>query len=380
MKKYLLILSCVGASLAAVASVPSTDVKVGDGNVTATQSVTTVGVQELAANTYEMPSADATVSHVNDKSSHSGFDGGKSHRDNVWHPRTNVINGNGGRIHTPIKPNDDAASNLLHSIRSVLSSTPASSAGNTPGMLNKKGGIPAQGMGTGGRKSTDINPIVIGPIRPRPHGGNQGGGFIVREDDNIPSGNNDVTDYGIITIAGTSSDFVASPSSNSGNNNSSLGKRLINGINLSNLSRKFSIDKVSFGDLNNGNPQTLGTGGKEKTGIVPFSVAPGTSIENYRINVIVIQSLLRDSTFNHFATGGFVKVRFGDIELGGGGKKHTEISPLGVAPGTNINTGLFGAKPSIEGVTNLIDVVLTGSSEDVSIEDVTGMIDTLLVK
>jgi hypothetical protein len=109
-------------------------------------------------------------------------------------------------------------------------------------------------------------------------------------------------------------------------------------------------------------------------------VAPGTSIENYRINGIVIQSLLRDSTFNHFATRGFVKVRFGDIELGGGGKKHTEISPLGVAPGTNINTGLFGAKPSIEGVTNLIDVVLTGSSEDVSIEDVTGMIDTLLVK
>ena len=374
MKKYLLILSCVGASLAAVASVPSTDVKVGDGNVTATQSVTTVGVQELAANTYEMPSADATVSHVNDKSSHSGFDGGKSHRDNVWHPRTNVINGNGGRIHTPIKPNDDAASNLLHSIRSVLSGTPASSAGNTPGMLNKMGGIPDQELGTGGRKSTDINPIVIGPIRPRPHGGNQGGGFIVREDDNIPSGNNDVTDYGIITIAGTCSDFVASPSSNSGNNNSSLGKRLINGINLSNL---------LIGDVKahtNGLYTTLGTGGKQPTEIVPFSVAPGTSIENYRINGIVIQSLLRDSTFNHFATGGFVKVRFGDIELGGGGKKHTEISPLGVAPGTNINTGLFGAKPSIEGVTNLIDVVLTGSSEDVSIEDVTGMIDTLLVK
>lgn len=340
MKKYLLIISCVWVSMSVAAVDMSSDVRAGDGQVTVTQRASTVDAQGQAVDANET-SANTNSSSVGGTSnSRNDYSMVKPAVNTTLTPNTSIINGWGGRNHTPIKPGDEECdgTKLMSSSSHPTGVPSVSDIINT--VKNKLQGEP---MGDGGRVPTPIRP-VINPA-------NQ-----------------------VIQIVG--------------GKHSTLKIKPDNGTDVMGMGNGSTSTVSALIDRgrNSGIRGTLGVGGRLETRINPIGGGKGT-----RTGAGTCRTFTPSESEDSGDQGDILsKVKnFDDflknrdkliVILGGGGRKETPISPFSL-PNPVIPTVLSGSKGSIEKVTNMIDDLLTNrTSEGVSLEDVTSMIDMLLVK
>ncbi len=230
MKKYLFILACVGVSISVAAGDVNTCANVGDGQMTATQCVTTGSSQEHHANTQDASASNGNVITAHHQNDNKGVMVDRSSMSNTVSQHTSaIINGCGGRAHTPIKPiNSDESS-------ADIKKNGSWSHFSASDIVNLVRDLPCLPDGVGGHVSTDIDPV--GPTNP-------GKG------------------KGIKTVAGTCRNATPLGSENSGDNGN-LGKYIV--------TPSFSVlDRVSLSrdDLS----EPLGHGGRIDTPIPPFSL------------------------------------------------------------------------------------------------------------
>lgn len=390
MKKYLFILACVGVSMSVAAGDVNSCANVGDDQMTATQRVTTGSSQEHYANTQDASASDGNVITAHHQNDNKGVMVDRSSMSNTVTQHTSIINGCGGRAHTPIKPNDSDEGSADIKKDGSWSHFSASD------IVNIVRDLPCLPDGVGGHVSTDIDPV--GPTNP-------GKG------------------KGIKTVAGKCKDYPSGSSDNPGDNG---GNDVINDGSSDPYSSTFAVtDKVSH--------ENIFSTGKQKTRIDPTKQGNSSRMNNGTLlegssddpnSLVTVEDGNDDGVIDLTTIAGLCTgltatgsnnpedsgdngynllkslnyeldldrirvvggVRWPGTEEGesvGGKRRGKPFNPTSPGTTTRTNPGsvpsLDSSKDSIEKVTGMIDYLLTnGSSEDLNIEDVTSMIDRLL--